>query len=105
MSWWPSERRRSRREVLQGLVAPRPVQKPQAQPPPCRSTDASWSHTLSLEVGDFTSVYAAVPLLLVVMITLLTIRFRSFNRFFLIFSVVPMGLRSLRRYSSPQPLD
>ena len=30
--------------------------------------------------------------MLFVMITLPTIRFRSFNRFFLIFSVVPMGL-------------
>jgi len=50
------------------------------------------SSSFSREVGDFTSAYAAVPLMLFVMITLLIIRFRSFNRFFLIFSVVPAGL-------------
>lgn len=49
------------------------------------------SSSLSPEVGDFTAAYAAVPLMLFVRITLLMIRFRSFNRFFLIFSVVPMG--------------
>jgi multidrug efflux pump subunit AcrB len=38
------------------------------------------------------SVFAVVPLMLFVMISLLMIQLRSFNRLFLVLSVVPMGL-------------
>jgi multidrug efflux pump subunit AcrB len=38
------------------------------------------------------SVFAVVPLMLFVMITFLMIQLRSFNRLFLVMSVVPMGL-------------
>ena len=38
------------------------------------------------------SVFAVVPLMLFVMITFLMIQLRSFNRLFLVLSVVPMGL-------------
>jgi multidrug efflux pump subunit AcrB len=38
------------------------------------------------------SVFAVVPLMLFVMITFLMIQLRSFNRLFLVWSVIPMGL-------------
>jgi multidrug efflux pump len=47
------------------------------------------------------SVFAVVPLMLFLMITFLMIQLQSFNRLFLVLSVVPMGLAaSLRRSSS-----